>query len=344
MNFRFMFLIGAAALQSGLLWAQGEASNTRLLFREQLQESIGLLEAASIGTADERKCFTCHGQALPIAIAAEARLRGFQVDERNIQRQVEHTLAHLKRGKKNYLIGKGQGGKVDTAGYALWGLEAGGHPPDEITSAVTEYLLKTERFVGHWKHGSNRPPSESSDVTSTYVALRALGAYGTNMQQERIGTHTAAASDWLMNCKTRDTEDRVFQLRGLAYLGKSEPRQQELADELIARQREDGGWAQTSEMTSDAYATGTVLTCLSRTGHLQAADQAYQRGIDFLMQSRQEDGSWHVVSRSVPFQAYFESGFPHGEDQFISTTATAWAVMAMLLSLDESKKAMPGEG
>jgi DNA-binding response OmpR family regulator len=33
------------------------------------------------------------------------------------------------------------------------------------------------------------------------------------------------------------------------------------------------------------------------------------------------------------FQPYFESGFPHGPDQFISASATAWAVMALVGAL-----------
>ena len=44
------------------------------------------------------------------------------------------------------------------------------------------------------------------------------------------------------------------------------------------------------------------------------------------------DGSWHVRSRSKPFQTYFESGFPHGKDQFISMAATGWATTALALA------------
>jgi hypothetical protein len=39
-----------------------------------------------------------------------------------------------------------------------------------------------------------------------------------------------------------------------------------------------------------------------------------------------------VVSWSNPFQTYFESGFPHGKDQFISITASSWAAAALGLS------------
>ena len=56
---------------------------------------------------------------------------------------------------------------------------------------------------------------------------------------------------------------------------------------------------------------------------------AWQRGIRFLLNGQLEDGSWHVGTRVVPIQPYFERDFPHGADQFISAAATNWAVTAL---------------
>jgi len=55
------------------------------------------------------------------------------------------------------------------------------------------------------------------------------------------------------------------------------------------------------------------------------------RGIDFLLSSQLEDGSWFVESRSMPVQSYFETEFPYGRSQFISTAATNWATLALLI-------------
>jgi len=33
------------------------------------------------------------------------------------------------------------------------------------------------------------------------------------------------------------------------------------------------------------------------------------------------------------FQPYFESGFPHGKDQWISVAGTNWATMALTLTM-----------
>jgi hypothetical protein len=101
-------------------------------------------------------------------------------------------------------------------------------------------------------------------------------------------------------------------------------------------------------MDSDAYATGTVLVALHQAGGLPTTDPAYQRGVAFLLKAQREDGSWLVRSRSKPFQRYFESGFPHGKDQFISITASAWATTALALTCPPRPKqrrpGTPGEG
>jgi hypothetical protein len=47
---------------------------------------------------------------------------------------------------------------------------------------------------------------------------------------------------------------------------------------------------------------------------------------------QQEDGSWFVRSRAMTFQPYFDAGFPHGFDQWISAAGTSWATLALSLA------------
>lgn len=51
-------------------------------------------------------------------------------------------------------------------------------------------------------------------------------------------------------------------------------------------------------------------------------------------QSADEDGTWFVQTRAFGFQPYFETGFPFGRSQFISTAATAWAATALAYGLE----------
>jgi len=61
-------------------------------------------------------------------------------------------------------------------------------------------------------------------------------------------------------------------------------------------------------------------------------DRAYRNGLEFLLRTQIEDGSWLVETRAVPIQAYFESGFPYGVNQWISAAATGWATTALALA------------
>lgn len=305
--------------------------------RAAIQLALPLLEESSRGSAQQRKCFTCHSQALPVMALSEARLRNFEIDASNYERQIKHTVAHLRKGQENYANGKGQGGGVDTAGYALWTLEVGRYPADEIVHAVTHFLLASPSDSDHWQCSSNRPPSESSDFTTTYLAIRALKYYSNEQQQLEAQDRYKSTLKWLLSATPETTEDKVFHLRTLYYLDAPAESIKRYTTSLLKGQRDDGGWSQTNGMESDPYATATVLVGLSRTGQADCQQAAYTKGISYLLKHQTELGSWHVKSRSKPFQKYFETGFPHEKDQFISTSATAWATLALLLSLPPSE-------
>ena len=298
-------------------------------------KSLPLLDAGARGSMEKRKqCFTCHNQGLPIMALTTARDRGFTIDAENLRTQVQFTADFLARNRTNYLSGKGQGGAADTAGYALWALANGGWKPDETTAAVTEYLLVWQQDLGHWKPQSQRPPTEQSPFTSTHVALRGLKTFGTPEQRERIEQRFVRVREWLLKTPAQDTEDRVARLRALHVVGADT---KSAAKELLDTQREDGGWAQLADLQSDAYATSTALVALQQAGGLATADAAYQRGLRFLLSTQLPDGTWHVHTRSNPIQTYYESGYPHGEDQFISISAAGWATTALALALPENK-------
>lgn len=99
-------------------------------------------------------------------------------------------------------------------------------------------------------------------------------------------------------------------------------------------QRADGGWGQEPSMSSDPYATSQALIMLAQVDYGDYRNPVhgksrFQHGIQYLMQSQQEDGSWHVSTRAKPIQVFFDNGDPHGKDQFISMMATSWAVAAL---------------
>jgi len=91
-------------------------------------------------------------------------------------------------------------------------------------------------------------------------------------------------------------------------------------------------------MGSTAYATGRALVAL-QAASLPVSDPAYQRGVQFLLNTQQDDGSWYVKTRALGFQPYFDNGFPYAYDQWISAAGTSWATMALTLASQGSTTA-----
>jgi Squalene-hopene cyclase C-terminal domain len=334
--------------------------------RNSVSRALPLLVKASAQEyPKQRECFSCHNQAISAVALRICEKRGFEIGANTLHKIAEHTESDLNAALDDYRTGKGQPGGVIRAGYALWTLEVADWPPDETTRAVAHYLQVIQTDRKRWPPRANRPPSESSSFTATALALRGLDAFRTpasgdahedvprvaksGSRNESIAELRARALRWLEQTTPRETEDRVFRLWGLKYAGASSELIAKAARDLTQTQRRDGGWSQldppgqptetkdpatkaSAGFASDAYATGSALVALHLTGGVATDGPTYQRGLAFLIRTQLDDGSWRVKSRSQPFQAYFESGFPHGPDQFISAAASAWATAALALA------------
>jgi squalene cyclase len=104
--------------------------------------------------------------------------------------------------------------------------------------------------------------------------------------------------------------------------GKPRDQMQAAIAELLSLQRPDGGWRQTANMGSDAYATGQTLYVLSLAGY-PAERPEIKRGIDFLVTTQKADGSWPMVSRGKP------GGKPSKLLTPITCAATSWATLSL---------------
>lgn len=330
------FLFACVVCTAKVVADEGAAPDLDAI-RTAIAKSLPLLErGARTSKAERKECFTCHNQGLPVMALATARQKSFAIDETELKEQLRFTADFLAKNREKYREGRGQAGQTFMAGYALWTLQHGDWPPDETTASVAEYFLKYQADRDHWTSHTHRPPSEASDFTANFLGLVSLRAYGTPDQQERVAVRRRQVREWLLAAKPNDNEDRVFRLWALRLADAPPAAVASAAAELANSQRSDGGWSQRDDMESDAYATGTALVALFRAGNLATDSEAYLRGASFLLKQQHEDGSWHVASRSEPFQTYFESGYPHGEDQFISITAGGWATLALTLALPDA--------
>ena len=106
--------------------------------RAAVTKSLPLLTKGAAGHMANRTCFACHNQHTPVLALVTARSRGFTVDDVEVGKNMKFINDFLDKNRANYLQGRGQGGQVDTAGYALWSLELGDWQANETTAAVAE--------------------------------------------------------------------------------------------------------------------------------------------------------------------------------------------------------------
>lgn len=298
--------------------------------RAAVERSIPLLQRADVTFARKSGCISCHNNSLTAMTVAAARKNGFAVDETIARAQVQAAASNVEKWRERSLQFVPIPGDAATASYWLVGLAVENYPPDPATDAMARYLKNRQFEDGRLRSPTHRPPSEASDFQSTAMSLKAMQVYGLKARRAEYEKAVQRAADWLKKAQPKTNEDRVFQLLGLAWSGGHKDAVRTAACGLLAQQRADGGWGQHASLGSDAYATGQALVALNEAGPLSVTDPAYKRGVDFLLSTQLEDGSWYVKSRSIPIQPYFESGFPHGHDQWISAAATNWASMALV--------------
>ncbi|MFT5108670.1 MAG: hypothetical protein ACI9UA_004314 [Pseudoalteromonas tetraodonis] len=319
---------------AGSAWSK-ESLDRTVAIRKAVDGGLELVQKAARNYPSNRDCFSCHHQTLPMLAMVTARERGFEIDEALLTGQAKFTR-NFYRGRIDAMReGKGVGGRGMTAGYALWALDLADHPRDETTDALVSFLLKTQKPEGNWRRQSHRPPLEETDVTATYLASYYMDRYSGG---DAVDRSTERASEWISSAKLESQEAHNFQLLAAARAGAPVG---QLRKAILGKQHEDGGWSQLDGMESDAYATGQTLFILNQACDDTSSSDASGRAVDFLLKNREQDGSWHVVSRSKPIQRMFDNGDPHGKDQFISTPATAWATAALASELPERNQEPP---
>jgi hypothetical protein len=300
--------------------------------RAAIDRSLPLLQKTDVAFIQKTGCVSCHHNSLVAMAVATARQHGFRVDEKIAASQVKAAGAYVDSWHDRSIQGLGFAGNQDTVSYILFGLLSEHYPSDPGTDAQAFYLKIRQSPDGRWRIAARRPPIESNDIEVTAMSMRSLQVYAPKALQAEFQQAINRARDWLLTAKPESTEERAFKLLGLYWARAPQAAIETASRELVADQRPDGGWAQTPTLTSDAYATGQAIVALRESGMLKVDDPVYARGAQYLLNTQYEDGSWHVRNRANPLQAPFESGFPHGRDQWISAAATGWATTALALS------------
>jgi hypothetical protein len=297
---------------------------------EAIVRSVGLLQRSSAEFFRQSGCVACHHQPATQMATAAARSAGVAVDEKAAAESVQQAMAHWDLFGPGLLERLDGPAPPDIQVSALFGLAAERQPPGPVTDMLAVNIAATQHRDGSWKLGGfSRAPMEESNIARTAVSLRMLQVYGPPARTPEFAARIGKARKWLEKVAPRTTDDFVWRLAGLYWAGADKSKVAQAAEALRKLQHNDGGFAPNANLASDAYATGTALWALHMTGAIAANDETYELGVEYLLQTQQQDGSWYVRSRAPKFQPYFESGFPYCDDQWISSSATAWATVAL---------------
>ena len=300
--------------------------------RAAAQKGLSLLIKTSPTFVKKGGCNSCHNQMLPAAAQAYAGKQGIvtgapieqlppEVSEITTERLIEYST-----------------NPVGSSGYELFAYASAGRPTDARIEAQVYFIKSMQQPDGYWRTVGNRPPLTFDDFTTTAYAIYALNAYTPKAQMEDKDVRIARARSWLQEAKPVITQERSFHLLGLAWAKSGQDAMDKAVRGLVAMQQKNGGWSQLPAMPADAYATGMALFAMHE-GGVPASHPAYQKGLRYLLETQAADGTWHVKTRALPVQPYFESGYPYGHDQWISAAGAAYATMAIAAAVEPERRA-----
>lgn len=310
-----------------------EASGEERSIRDAVKPALALLEKQSYNFIRIGGCNSCHAQDLPSAAVALAHERGLPAPK-----LIPQLPQHMQPNTAERLMDFPALGFTSVVTGVAWdlfdlGMNRAGR--SHYTDSAVRFIKALQTPEGNWFTLENRrPPMNAGPFQAAALSVFALKEFGPPTEKVETAKAIARAAKWLEVAKPATTQDQAFHLLGLAWSNASWTAIITASKALAARQRADGGWSQLPTMGSDAYATGEALYALNVGGNMAVSDPIYQKGLKYLLRTQAPDGSWHVKSRSIWVQPYFESGFPYGHDQWISAAGTAWASMALSVAVN----------
>jgi hypothetical protein len=305
--------------------------------RTSVERAVNLLLPTAPVGYQKRGCISCHSQALVAMAAAEARKKGVAINEEMARTNLKQIEASHKNVAELAMQGDQPGGNIIAIGYVMMALAAEQYPFDNMTAELTHAAAALQMPDGSWTpNGVSRPPMEDTLVTATAMGARALTLYPVASGKHQMDDKIRRAQHWLLAVDAHSAEDRAMKLMGLVWTKAPRSDVEAAVRQVLSQQATAGGWPQRDGMEPDAYATGLSLYALHTAG-IAPTNSAYLKGVRFLQQNQYQDGSWLVKTRSYPTQPYFESGYPFGNNQFISSGAASWSALAIAYTLPDTR-------
>ena len=322
------------ALLLAALCAGAVSAQTASEIRGAINRSLPVLQRSAASFVAQRACVSCHHNILPILMLRMAADRGFDID-RNILDEVGKKTFHGIRTPEaldDAIQATTLNDPTPNDSFLLMAANTAGIRPD-LTLAVYATRLASWQRDGHWITSDFRPPHSSSIFTATATAIRAIQLYMPEELRTERDASIERARRWLNTARPMSTEDASFRLLGLVWANAGKSEIDMARHDLLAFEKEAGGWPQLPSYPPDAYSTGEALFALHESG-VPLTNADWRRGLKFLITTQALDGTWRVRTRMLSPASvspkYFTTGFPYKRDEYISYAGSTWATMALL--------------
>ncbi|MGE3317579.1 MAG: prenyltransferase/squalene oxidase repeat-containing protein [Planctomycetaceae bacterium] len=279
-----------------------ERVTDRAAVDQAIRRGLTFLTKDALAWKEKHQCNSCHHAALVVSAMREAKRRGHIIEE-PVLAELTKWMAESGEGKTSVPRPPGIPKAVNTK--AIYYASALGIDPqrDKIEQTGLEKMIGTVKDDqlenGSWAAWpETRPPIfVPSDDTATVSATLALLPLADSDPAAKSAIERSVR--WLSENPT-DGDPQSVALRVILWsrLGRPTEEITPLIARIRERQNSDGGWSQTNEMPSDAWATGQALYALAHAG-AETGDAAVVRGQKFLVNSQKDDGSWPMTSRPI---------------------------------------------
>jgi squalene-hopene/tetraprenyl-beta-curcumene cyclase len=306
--------------------------------RKVVERGIGFLEREGAAWVKKQGCASCHHVPMMVWALHEARDRGHRVNETALAEIMSWALAEKDHAQvfPDLPLDKTRT-EADYLGPLLMALALGADKDrdesvEKARHRLLDHAVSQQAEDGSWNANSGgRPPVHASqDVQTSWVFL-ALSDRAEEGRSAPWKIQREAAADWLSRNPPSDSSQAIaMRLLVSRRLGKAAKDVRPLVGALLHIQNEDGGWAQTMQMKSDAFATGLTMYALSGSrADGDGLDEAIARAQAFLVKEQQDDGSWPMSSRPA------EPSGPGPARNLgpIKFVGTAWATIGLVRSI-----------
>jgi hypothetical protein len=308
---------------------------------QAVERAIGYLQTESADWLSTRKCAACHHAPLPVWALSEAKRQGYAIDEKFLADTIESMLGSKDKLMASQLLanpaappdprpqGRGLNMGLPFLAVAAQSYPSLGEGQRQTLHVIADEIVAKQQADGSWEFFDTlrRPPINENQITDVAWIIMALeGLTGDDTSEAQRETLSKGIA-WLEAAKSSDIhQEKVFKVMMGVRFGKPREVLQSTIEELLALQRENGGWSQTvPEPKSDAFATGQTLYALSLAGYT-AEQPEIKRAIDFLVATQSADGGWPMISRSTP------DGSPGSATLLtpITCAASSWATLGLV--------------